>query len=507
MSTQLLKLLYIQAVFLAYMVVLKKTANIALAAFLILFTAVVKLSMTRLCRAQYDDDDIAEANIVCRMVDYRNGNAANLGSEVDLTNGEVMHIDPRDRTLDRLTQKFRTLRLPAWINFSYSTIPHRVQHAHRRRPIPFGPHGPQSPSFGRLGSLENAANSDEALSSPPDVETVFSKPMQASPIGEGQNPLAVNSLHCGPVSSHPPTVAWDDNSHVQVPYDNPYYTRAISDILWLPRDPFGILDLDETVDLRVSLTSDPNAGRLGEWHGHSPLPASPLPLPGSPLPAVFTPSITGTPDDRRSILVSSPGRQYTGREDIELPSGIASRVANLENEDDVEQTSRERRPSLFDRRNSSNKDRESIVSIRPQSRRKSTLDIQRPPPLNLRSSSISGEQDSRFAHLYVSASPSQQRARSASTITQIRPDAHAQAALAQSTLAPVNLSQANLPQSFDRADVTQTRLVTTQEAVLHEVIAEEQEAAEERLREEQVEADHANGKRSWLTSWIYAKVH
>ena len=62
-------------------------------------------------------------------------------------------------------------------------------------------------------------------------------------------------------------------------------------------------------------------------------------------------------------------------------------------------------------------------------------------------------------------------------------------------------------QSFDRADVTQTRPVTTQEAVLHEVIAEEQEAAEERLREEQAEADHANGKRSWLTSWIYAKVH
>lgn len=487
------------------MVVLKKTVNIALAAFLILFTVVVKLSITRLCRAQYEDDDIAEANIVCRMVDYRNDNAANLGSDVDLTNGEAMRIDPRDRTLDRLTQKFRTLRLPAWINFSYSTIPHRARHTHRRRHIPFGPHGPQSSSFGRLGWLENAGNSGEALSPPP--EPVFSKPMQASPIGEDQNPLAVDSLPCGPVSSHSPMVAWDDNSHVEVPYHNPYYTRAISDVLWLPRDPFGIVDLDETVDLRVSLTSEPNAGRLGEWHGHSPPPASPLPLPGSPLPTVFIPSISDTPDDRRSILVSSPGRQYTGREDIELPSGIASRVANLENEDDVEQTPRERRPSLFDRRNSSNKDRESIVSVRPQSRRKSTLDIQRPPPLNLRSSSISGEQDSRLAPSYAFASPSQQRARSTSTIMQIRPDAHAQAALAQSPLAPANLSQANLPQSSDHADVAQTRLVTTQEAVLHEVIAEEQEAAEERLRAEQVEADHANGKRSWLTSWIYAKVH
>jgi hypothetical protein len=35
--------LYIQAVFLAYMVVLKKTVNVALAALLIAFTAVVKV--------------------------------------------------------------------------------------------------------------------------------------------------------------------------------------------------------------------------------------------------------------------------------------------------------------------------------------------------------------------------------------------------------------------------------------------------------------------------------
>jgi hypothetical protein len=42
---------------------------------------------------------------------------------------------------------------------------------------------------------------------------------------------------------------------------------------------------------------------------------------------------------------------------------------------------------------------------------------------------------------------------------------------------------------------------------LNEVIAEEQEAAEERLKEEQAEADHANGKKSWLTSWIYSRIH
>lgn len=451
--------------------------------------------MTRLCRAQYEDDDIAEANVVCRMLDQRHGDPENFGSDVDLTNGEAMHIDPRDGTMSRLTQKFRTLRLPGWINFSYSTIPHRV-HGHRQRPNPFRPHS------GRLGFLDRAAN-DESLAPPPGVGTALSIPMQSSPIAEDQNPLPVKplSLLTGAVDSHPPTVAWDDNSHVQVPYENPYYTRAISDILWLPRDPFGILDLDDTVDLRVSLTSEPSAGQLGQWHGNVQSP-----LPGSPLPPVFTPSITGSVDDRRSILVSASGKQYSGNENIELPSGIASRVANLEKEDDVEQVQLER-PSLFGRRTSSNKDRESTISIRPQISHKSTTDKQRPPPLDFRPSPTSGERDLRIMTSHLSTGPPRQRMRSDSTATQVQPDAHAQAELTQSTLAPGNLSMANLPQSPGTGDVAHARHVTTQEAVFNEVIAEEQEAAEERLKEEQAEAGHANGKKSWLTSWVYARVH
>jgi hypothetical protein len=451
--------------------------------------------MTRLCRAQYEDDDIAEANVICRMLDQRHGDPENFGSEVDLTNGEAMHIDPRDGTMSRLTQKFRTLRLPGWINFSYSTIPHRA-HGHRQKPNPFRPH------FGRLGFLDGAAN-DESSASPPGVGTVLSIPMQASLIAEDQNPLAAKplSLLTGAVDSHPPTVAWNDNSHVEVPYENPYYTRAISDILWLPRDPFGILDLDDTVDLRVSLTSEPSAGQLGQWHGNVQSP-----LPGSPLPPVFTPSITGSVDDRRSILIPSPGKQYSGNENIELPSGIASRVANLEKEGDVERVQL-KRPSLFGHRTSSNKDRESTIGIRPQSSHKSTTDKQRPPPLDFRPSSTSGERDSRVTSSHLSAGPSEQGIRFDPTATEVRPDAHAQVELTQSTLAPGNLSLANLPQTPSTANVAQARQVTTQEAVFNEVIAEEQEAAEERLKEEQTEADHANSKKSWLTSWIYARVH
>ena len=61
-------------------------------------------------------------------------------------------------------------------------------------------------------------------------------------------------------SPHPP---WDDNSLPDQPYQNPYYVLPIKDALWLPMNPIGTLDLDMTVTMSVSLTSEPGAGRLG----------------------------------------------------------------------------------------------------------------------------------------------------------------------------------------------------------------------------------------------------
>ncbi|GAV99949.1 DUF221-domain-containing protein [Lentinula edodes] len=52
-----------QTVFLAYMVVLKKSVNIGLSAFLAVFTISVKIFMTRICRAQFENDDIREAKL------------------------------------------------------------------------------------------------------------------------------------------------------------------------------------------------------------------------------------------------------------------------------------------------------------------------------------------------------------------------------------------------------------------------------------------------------------
>lgn len=454
--------------------------------------------MTRLCRAQYEDDDIAEANIACGKARYDNEHPSDFGSNVDLTNGEAMKIDPRDRTMTRLTQKFRRLGLPAWINFSYSTIPHRA-HALRRQPIPCGP---CSQSFSRLGSLDHPKTPEESRM--PDIETAASIPLPASPTTEEISiPNAIQPFPLGPVHSHPPTVAWNDEPNINTPYDNPFYTKAISDILWLPKDPFGILDLDDTVTLSVSITSEPFAGQLGVCHEvvSSPIPNLPLLSPPSPVPAWPTSSIAAS-EDRHSIMVTTPTQKYRGDEEIELPPAIAARVADLDREDDVQQAPADRPPSIFARRKSSAKDAENLGAT---GRRPGSRDDDHPPMGFRSASSYSAEQSSRETPS-LWAAVEQQRSRSASVVTRGSgkrplPIFAPPASGSRLTVVP------DLQQSSSRIDIEPGKQISTQEAVVNEVITEEQEAARERLKEEQADAERAKDKKSWMTAWIYDRIH
>lgn len=65
------------------------------------------------------------------------------------------------------------------------------------------------------------------------------------------------------VSPRPPHPRWNDESDPDHPYDNPYYSRSVWNSLWLPRNPCGLLNLDDTVDLSEALTSSGNSGDLG----------------------------------------------------------------------------------------------------------------------------------------------------------------------------------------------------------------------------------------------------
>ncbi|KZP31510.1 hypothetical protein FIBSPDRAFT_972262 [Athelia psychrophila] len=459
-----------QVVFLAYMVVLKKTANVALSAVLIVITLAVKLSMTRLCRAQMEDDDIAEANVFCNLIkDDNNGT----GDNADSTIGHPHNVDLRDGSGKRLTQRFRTLRLPAWINFSYSSVPQRVQ---AREPNPFGPHGHHRPSFSRLGSFTSADNGGQALAAAPDPRTPF-QPDLPFPPSPCAHPVAEDtSSHL--VSSHPATTTWDDNDFLNTSYDNPYYTKAISDTLWLPRDPFGILDLDETVDLKVSITADLKSGRLADAKTSSVSVESP-----KEQPMVTT---EGAEDEHGPAAPISPSKQLTGN-DIALPPGIASRVANLEQENDVEVAERppgQRRPSMISRQRShSTKDGEN-------QNQQSTTELVRPRLGSHAWSSRSGGRDSHAPPSFLSASMSAtgQRGRGAS---------FGQASIAAGQ-GPAEASASN-----DISPASREQLPEAMRLVAEE---EEREAAAEHQRAEKAEEGQRTGKKSMFTSWIYKRT-
>ncbi|KAJ8583974.1 hypothetical protein M405DRAFT_697666, partial [Rhizopogon salebrosus TDB-379] len=67
------------------------------------------------------------------------------------------------------------------------------------------------------------------------------------------------------VQRHPPLAAWDDEPRHDIPYDYPYYTKPITNVLWLPRNPLGLPNLDDTVGFYGALTSEPGAGHAGHW--------------------------------------------------------------------------------------------------------------------------------------------------------------------------------------------------------------------------------------------------
>ncbi|WVQ82649.1 hypothetical protein IAT38_004781 [Cryptococcus sp. DSM 104549] len=71
------------------------------------------------------------------------------------------------------------------------------------------------------------------------------------------------------ITPHHPYQQWEDIPPYQRARgynDQPAYTDGFDDFLWLPRNPLSTLDLDDTVEMRLSLTtSEGGAGRIGDW--------------------------------------------------------------------------------------------------------------------------------------------------------------------------------------------------------------------------------------------------
>ncbi|GJJ10885.1 hypothetical protein Clacol_005113 [Clathrus columnatus] len=329
-------LILAHVVFLAFLVVLKETAEATFIGILLVLTVVTKLSLTRICRMKFGKGDEAEEAIFNRL----HGQEESPVSKHE-THQDTQQVDKSGNNNDLPVQSIiaKTLshspttseipHLKTWkefpngFNFSYASYPPRRQ---------VDLHRPVNP-FQVKEELDTQLSGEGH-------ENNVTKRLMTEP--ERMDNLASLSNHRQPaqiVTSHPPFQNWDDSPDLDRSYENPFYCASVENVLWLPRNPFGNLDLDDTVDLHVSLTSEGQSENLNRWLDQDkgeeegvviPLTQSPRVSLASSLSAPL-PLRTDSGLSRGSRLFGPPERQYTGMEDISMSSVLTARVSALEN--------------------------------------------------------------------------------------------------------------------------------------------------------------------------------
>ena len=197
-------------------------------------------SMTHVCRSKFERDDLDEAMIICGFQDSqpRDVEAQSPPSHEGKTDNPDTKQSPVKQT--RISATWRAPRL---FPFNYTMSPPRARSNTQRRPIPFENTGVHYAPV-RVESPEATDYRTTALVH----------------VTESNNDKS-GSL----VSPCPPHPRWIDESDPDQPFDNPYYSRPIKNSLWLPRNPCGLLDLDDTIDLSEALTSSEICGHLRSW--------------------------------------------------------------------------------------------------------------------------------------------------------------------------------------------------------------------------------------------------
>ncbi|KAH9950604.1 DUF221-domain-containing protein [Amylocystis lapponica] len=502
-----------QAVFLAYMVVVKKTVNVAVTAVLIGLTAFVKMWLTRMCRARFEHDNSLEASIICGtgiategLLDEASPNVE--PSQVEAGNSTTNGIgDPRTFPTNRWSWK-----LPVKLDFAYATIPTRPHQAARRQPNPFGP----------SQSLQSKEPLQQSSSTTSTTDIVVSpRPTHMTSLGESDEYPETSAqtqrltespelLRPALVTRHPPHPAWDDESSPDRTYDNPFYTREIYDVLWLPRDPLALLDLDDTVESCLALTSQPGVGRLGAWRDNefagitSAISLSSLPMSVDSFDHVDNASFANTIMTRHKL---------TGTEEIALPHDIAARVEGLK-KGDAEVTVnpvRPRRPSQFSGRMSSHSSAGPSSAEVGHGLRRPTFatdssgfrsfslgaDIPTRPQAEYRPSSLSNVSVARTRDRSVSMDHALEVSSRPHSRMHSARFAHSVLSIVEPLTAPSFVSTVQSPRMGS--------IISTRDAVVGEVIVEEEYAMQDRLRAEAEEAERAQAPRSLLTRWMFAR--
>jgi len=461
-----------QVVFLAYMVVLKKKANVGVSAVLIILTAFTKVILTRICRAKFEQDNLLEAQVMCGTVNVPEAvlDAAQ-SKDKNVTVTETPTIaEPKANSSHTLPPAIRAWQFPNKIGNGYATIPRRPKHRVERHGNPFS-------------SMDSRPSIDVLRPGSPTTFPRMSDAEESCPDVLPHIPETGPSTREPAVTRHPPHPRWNDESSSDHPYDNPYYVKPVKDELWLPADPTGLLNLDDTVNMRVSLTNSPGVGRLGDWYEDEFI------VTGLSSFLSSTASV-----DRRMASFDGRARRLNGTEHIDLPTDIASRVGSLDMERELETAPSLHPPSRRHERQVSHTS--SMAS--PEMAELGFPDGNPPRMGGLRSSSLGPGMPGYQRHLpsaFLSAANADRRIRSFSDHEMaLRPGSNVRS---RSTLGLPPIMQ-------PEASVGGMSIVSLREAVVEEAIVEE-EAEQEHFRQEEVEEEKAENPRSRWTSWMFAK--
>ena len=352
----------------------------------------------------------------------------------------------------RQSRIWATWRGPHTFPFSYADSP---PHAHRntqRNPIPFE----------NAGILYTPVRAESPQTIEHHVESISRNDQSKDPVAPSQDSL---------VSLRPPYPRWNDESDPDHPYDNPYYTKPIGNCLWLPRNPCGQLDLDDTVDLTKALTSAENTGILGSWLVGSSW-RSPTHRPTSGV----QPSPLESPAEPSHKPAISTWRRLSGNEEITLSRRMASRINNPDVED-VPRPKRRPLPRILQRSAEHYQTAAGDATPRVGSFRSDIL-----------------------ARHYASLPSGSWWKNSASVdprlveATGLLPDAQAQ----------VELLLSKEPQAIEQSEEMLT--VSPTEAVVQEAIVEEHAAAEDRVKREEEAAEQNTREYPWWMRWLFSRA-
>jgi hypothetical protein len=225
-------------------------------------------------------------------------------------------------------------RLKTWLRkwqFATRFIGHMTPTGYRR-PIPF-----DNILFSRLDRWISF-HPDELSREEPVPENLCSPSLTDPRLVHVPDQPIYHDLPNSLVVPHPPLAPWEDippYQRMRGYSDQPAYTDDYDDFLWLPRDPLSTLDLDDTVEMRLSITTSAGgSGRISDW------PVEPL------EDEVRSEPVRAEPDWQEVLMQSenpplspnttvdthcSPGAQSERRliDDVELSPLIGSEISGV----------------------------------------------------------------------------------------------------------------------------------------------------------------------------------